>query len=255
MDERKLGEIFRDAVPDAPPPSFDHTDVALESGRQQARRRRSLLGGSALGVALLAGVTVLGMALWNGAGSQERSTGGQAASSPMIDSATGNATAVPNEVPNEGAERGSAADKSFPAEPPKQGGASTGNAGPPGPGSTPGGCVKADLELAAALAGELQAADTPAATGELPADVACPPDGRGVAFRLAGGGVISAVLVPPTSAMPNPFAGQPQGTTVRAQVTPTGLRLMLVSEPPAGSTRPPLEDKLQGMVERLARKF
>ncbi|HET9142166.1 hypothetical protein [Actinophytocola sp.] len=251
MDERKLNELFRDAVPDAPPPSFDHTDVAMVSHRQQARLRRSLLGGSALAAVILVGVAVFGMALWNGAGTREGTSSGQAASAPMADSATGNAAPVPNEVPNEGAD----SDKKLSAEPSKQGDAPTEIAGPSGPGSTPSGCVKADLELAAALAGELQAADTSVASSELPAGVACPPDGRGAAYRLADGGLISVLLVSPTSAQPNPFAGKPDGTAVRAQVTPRGLRLMLVSEPGPGSRSAPLESRLQTIAERLAGKF
>ncbi|HEV2782006.1 MAG TPA: hypothetical protein VGX25_21665, partial [Actinophytocola sp.] len=145
MDERKLGELFRDAVPDAPPPSFDYDDVAAESGRQRVRRRNALLGGSALGIALLAGATVLGVALWKGA---EAPGTASTAGAPFV-GGSGNAEVAPNEVPSEDARRSSpkaasgAQDNSFPPEVPKQGGPPSGNAGTQEPGSTSSGCGQA----------------------------------------------------------------------------------------------------------------
>jgi hypothetical protein len=66
MDEKRLTEAFRAAVPDesVPPASFDHADVVRASRRVTARRRAALAGG---GLAVLAvvgvGVAVLpGMA-------------------------------------------------------------------------------------------------------------------------------------------------------------------------------------------------
>jgi len=63
MDEKKLQALFGDAVPDAPEPTFGLGDVRAESGAQRTRHRNLLLGGSALGIAILTGVTVLGVAL------------------------------------------------------------------------------------------------------------------------------------------------------------------------------------------------
>jgi hypothetical protein len=247
MDERKLGELFRAAVPDAPPPSFDHTDIATESNRQRVRRRNALLGGSALGVALLAGAAVLGVALWKGT---EAGDATSTANGPFVASGSGNGGAVPNEVPNEDAERsagGSASDNSFPPEAPKQGGPLSGNAGPTGPGSTPSGCEKADLELAAALAGELQAA----VNDMLPADVPCPPNSRGAAFRVDGG-IVSVIVTPKDAQLPSPVAGQPEGTAVRPATASDGRHVVLVSEPAVGSTDPPLETRLQDIANTVA---
>ena len=62
MDEKRLTEAFRAAVPDesVPPASFDHADVVRTSRRVTARRRAALAGG---GLAVLAvvgiGVAVL----------------------------------------------------------------------------------------------------------------------------------------------------------------------------------------------------
>jgi len=171
MDERKLGELFREAVPDVPPPSFGHGDITAESNRQRTRHRRALLGGSALAVAILAVAGVLGVALWKGTGTENGA---------VVADSSGNGPHAPNEVPSEGVPRaaagGGTADESFSAESPKQGGTPTGNAGPAGPGSTPRGCDKADPELAAALAGELRAAPSSAVPA---ANVYCPPGGAG----------------------------------------------------------------------------
>src|SRR6266511_730647 len=115
MDERKLNELFRDAVPDAPTPSFGAADIVLESGRQTLRKRNALLGGSALGLAILAGAAVLSVALWKGTDSKE----GTAAGAPMVAGSTGNRDVLPNEVPNEDAQPPAApggADSSFSAE-------------------------------------------------------------------------------------------------------------------------------------------
>ena len=145
MDEGKLSEVFGAAVPDPPPPTFGVHDVVAESNRVRIRNRKALLGGSVLGVALLAGVGVLGVALWKG--TDARDSAGSAAAPAVVDS-TGNGKIGQNEVPNEGSPQlpkaadGGSADHSLSAESPKQGGTSTGNAGPSGPGSTRNGCVR-----------------------------------------------------------------------------------------------------------------
>jgi hypothetical protein len=240
VDERKLSELFRNAVPDAPPPSFDYDDVAVESGRQRVRRRNALLGGSALGIALLAGATVLGVALWKGTGT---TNGALPANAPL---AGGNAEAAPNEVPSEDAGRsasGGAQDRSFSAEVPKQGGPPTGNAGTQEPGSTSSGCGQADGELAAALAGELPSA----APSREPVPLSCTPRARGAAFRVDGG-VVTLLVYPPGVEAGSP----PHNAAVRAVMTTDGRRVVLISEPEFDGQDPPLENELQGMVERLA---
>src|SRR5687768_12167412 len=69
MDEKRLTEAFRAAVPDesVPPASFDHADVVRASRRVTARRRAALAGG---GLAVLAvvgiGVAVLPASVGDG---------------------------------------------------------------------------------------------------------------------------------------------------------------------------------------------
>jgi hypothetical protein len=241
VDERKLSEMFQNAVPDAPPPSFDYDDVAVESGRQRVRRRNALLGGSALGIALLAGATVLGVALWKGTGT---TNGVSPANAPL---AGGNAEAAPNEVPSEDAGRsasGGAQDRSFSAEVPKQGGPPTGNAGTQEPGSTSSGCGQADGELAAALAGELPSA-APSLTGFR--EASCSPNVRTAAVRVDGGVVTLLVYLPGAQA-----GSPPHNAAVRALTTADGRRVVLMSQPDFDGQDPPLENELQGMAERLA---
>src|SRR5262245_54904866 len=96
MDENKLTELLRDAVADTPPPTFTHADVTRESDRQRLRRRNGLMTGSAFGVAVLAGATALGVALWTG----ETSSSSQVTSAES-DAAAGNGSAAPYELPNE----------------------------------------------------------------------------------------------------------------------------------------------------------
>jgi len=195
VDEKKLREVFGEAVPEAPPPTFQIGEVRSESRRQRTRHRNALLGGSALGIAVLTGAAVLGVALWKGTDSNDAST---AAGAPMFDGSSSNATSGSSDVPHEvqpprAASGGTEQDKSFPTESPKQGGTSTGNAGPSGPGSTLIGCGQADRELAAALAGELPAAASPKL---LNAKVACPQGARSFAVEVTDGdrtGIVSVV--------------------------------------------------------------
>jgi hypothetical protein len=257
MDEKKLQKIFRDAVPEAPPPSFKIGDVRSESGRQRVRHRNALLGGSALGIALLTGAAVLGVALWRGTDSNE--TAG-AAGAPMIDSSSGNAGKSSSEVPNgdqspRAASGGTEQDKSFPTEPPKQGGTPTGNAGPQGPGSTLNGCGQADRELAAALAGELPAA----AQNPVNANAVCPSGSRAFAFQLTDGGksgLVTVVLVPPGAKVDYPVTGSPQGAVVgTGDIKKDGRRVYVITEPADGSTAAPLDDRVQQIAEKAAAKL
>jgi hypothetical protein len=252
MDERKLGELFNAAVPNVPPPSFHHRDVVTESHRVQAQRRRTaLLGGSALGIAVLAGAAVIGVALWTGTGANTVAT--SAGGSGEVVESTRNAPAAPNEVPREDA---SPSDKSLSAESPKQGGTPTGNAGPPGPGSAPSGCEKADPELAAALAGELRAADP---TTQRPPNLFCPPNSRGVALPVTdasgNGGLISLVVAPKDAVFGSLNEGRPQGTQLRTGTTKDGRHVVLISEPGTNSVEAPFESELQNIATRIASRL
>ncbi|MCT2585994.1 hypothetical protein [Actinophytocola gossypii] len=247
MDERKLTELLRDAVADAPPPTFDRDDVARESGRQLRRRNRALTG-SAFGVAILAGIGALGVALWTGPGSME-TTG---AESPAA--ASGNENAAPYELPEEGgrgdAETQRGDDQSSSPESRKQGRSSDEEAGPIGPGSTPSGCEQADRELAAALAGELPAAaNVEAEDGR----VECVDTATKVTFQVPGG-TVTGWLVPPGEVV---TLEPPPGWEVRRASTTTadGDTVIVASADPADSVDPPYADQLEEWVERIALKF
>ena len=95
MDEKRLAELLKDAVADTPPPTFTQSDVTRESERQRVRRRNGLLTGSAFGVAVLAGATALGVALWTGPGSPSNVTSAESVASG------GNGNAAPYELPDE----------------------------------------------------------------------------------------------------------------------------------------------------------
>jgi hypothetical protein len=257
MDERKLSELFRDSVPDAPPPTFNAQDVAAESGRQTLRKRNALLGGSALGVLLVAGIAVLSVALWGGTDSNEQAT---SAGAPMVARSTGNGELVPNEVPNDraqppAADGGVQQDPSFSAELPKQGGAPTGNAGPSGPGSTPSGCGQADRELAAALAGELPAA---ANIEPVAATVLCPVGSRAAAVPLTDGtrtGVVTVVLTPEGRSVDYPVNGSPQGAVVGVGSAGGGKRVYVITEPSGASIEAPFAAEVSRAAERLATRY
>src|SRR5687768_12768767 len=60
MDEQKLADLFRDAAHDAPPASFDASDVRTASRRATVRRRNSIAAGTTLAVVLGFGGAVAG---------------------------------------------------------------------------------------------------------------------------------------------------------------------------------------------------
>jgi len=156
MDEKRIAEMFRGALPDdTPPASFTHDDVRLVSTRQRLRRNR-LVAGTALGVVLVAGGVTGGVLLSNESPTSNGVAAAQSGTTGNADAAPYDAH-VPGQEGREPAPRGAAPDKSFPTQTPEQGGSATGEAGP-GAGSTPSGCPKADGELAAALASELPSA-------------------------------------------------------------------------------------------------
>jgi len=231
MDENKLADLLKDAVAETPPPTFTASDVAKESDRQRVRHRNGVLAGSAFGVALLAGATALGVALWTG---PVTSAGAMSAES---DVSSGNGNAAPYELPNEDNEAAAPTERGgtevFPPKTPKQGGSSEGNGGPAGPAGTPSGCEQVDRELAAALAGELPAAAKVEIDEAVPVSLSCPEGGVGAAFDLPDGR-ISVLLVP----------GDVMTTTTSRGVqsdarTGDGRQVVVVSEPiSTGGTAP-----------------
>jgi hypothetical protein len=231
MDENKLSELLKDAVVETPPPSFTVTDVTRESERQRVRHRNGVLAGSAFGVALLAGATALGVALWTG---PVMNSDAASAANPA---SGGNGNAAPYELPTEDNEAAAPTErggtKDVPSETPKQGGYPDGSGGPAGPAGTPSGCEQVDRELAAALAGELPAAANIKVDDAIPVSLTCPRGSRGAAFDLPGGR-ISVVLFPASVTMATDASG------VQAQApTGDGRRVLVLSEPVSpGGTAP-----------------
>lgn len=257
MDERKLAELFRDAVPDeVPPPTFAAGDIATKSNRQRVRRN-NIVAGSVLGVVLLGGVGVtIGANLGDGsdggstvAGSADTASSSNKKLAPYdaeVPGLTGSATSQGDR------ERDASPNKSFPSQSPEQGGTETGKAGPQ-TGGTPGGCGQADRELAAALAGELPAAANLPAQ---PASLNCPAGARGAGFQLRDGdkvGVVSVMYVPAGTNLGTevPWANSPKGTEVKTAMSTDGDTIVVVSAPQQGEAAP-FEGELARVAKDLA---
>ena len=255
MDEQQLAELMTEAVAETPPPTFDQHDVARASERLRVRRRNTIIAGSAASVAVLASASVLAVALLGGTNSaNEATSAGDVASSS-------NGNAAPYEVPEEDdaakaqTERGDRADENVPSETPKQGGSSSGNAGPAGPGGTPSGCEQADRELAAALAGELPAAASFNRDAPQPVALQCPHGSVGAAFPVQVGarsGLVSVVLVQPDVATPT--WRLPAGAYRARAPTPNGATILVVTEPFAGSAAP-LSENLDAIAAGVAQGY
>ncbi|MBB4906520.1 hypothetical protein [Actinophytocola algeriensis] len=248
MDENKLADLLKDAVAETPPPTFTASDVSRESDRQRVRHRNGVLAGSAFGVALLAGATALGVALWTGPGVATDAMDAESAASG------GNGNAAPYELPNEDnnaaapTERGGAED--FPSETPKQGGYPDGSGGPAGPAGTPRGCEQVDRELAAALAGELPAAANVDFADAIPVSVTCPQDAIGAAYDLPGGRV--SVIVIPDDVM---LTTQTSGGTRAEAPTDDGRRVFVVSEPVSPGGTAPFGSDIQRIATELGQLY
>jgi len=248
MDEKKLAELLKDAVADTPPPTFTQADVTRESERQRMRRRNGLLTGSAFGVAVLAGATALGVALWTG---EVSSSGAMSADSAA---SSGNGISAPDELPDEGGnaapqtERG----EGFPPNSPKQGGDSDGNGGPAGPTGTSSGCEQVDRELAAALAGELPAAANIKAAEAIPVTLRCDAESSGAAFELPDGR-LNVIL---TSGTPQDMAAVAASGGAQASApTSDGRQVLVVSEPASQGGDVPYASDLSRFAAEIAKIY
>ncbi|MFC4858887.1 hypothetical protein [Actinophytocola glycyrrhizae] len=248
MDENKLADLLKGAVSETPPATFTITDVARESDRQRARHRNGVLAGSAFGVAVLAGATALGVALWTGPVS---TTGAMSAES---NASGGNGNAAPYELPEEDnevaapTERGRAEDS--PSETPKQGGYPDGSGGPAGPAGTPSGCEQVDRELAAALAGELPAAARIKVDDAVPVSLSCPTGATGAAYDLPGGR-ISVVILPDDVMI---ATQRPDGVRADAP-TDDGRQVFVVSEPVSPNGTAPFGSDIQRIATDLGQLY
>jgi len=235
VDENKLAELFKDAVRDAPPPSFDAGDVRAASHRATVRQRSAIALGSTFAAVLVFGGVALGTGLF---GSQANSTfgvaadagSGKAAEQPAAPYGLGSADAS--------AERGGAQSQNVPESSSMQGVEPSGNVSPPADG-TPSGCGTVDRELANALAGELSVVPDQAS----PAGLACPSGSRSASFDVEGGRVF-AVVVPGRQAL-----STPPGAAKTSEVTDGGATLYVVSESPAFAA------KVDGIAANLRGRF
>lgn len=250
MDDNKLTELFKDVVADTPPPTFTHADVTRESERQRVRRRNGLLTGSAFGVAVLAGATALGVALWTGEVSPSQVTSAESGA------AGGNGSAAPYELPDEDAKAAAPTERGqegFPPETPKQGGSPDGNGGPAGPTGTPSGCEQADRELAAALAGELPAAARTNVDAALPVQFACPADARGATLVLPDGQITVLLLPQETATALDSSVGSTFGKA--SAQTPTGRFVEVVSVPASDGAPIPYASELNSIAMAVAENY
>ena len=186
MDEQKLADLFRDAAHDAPPASFDASDVRTASRRATLRRRNSIAAGTTLAVVLGFGGVVAGMS-WVGQDKGSNSVAGSGdqrentAQSPLTAPMTAEQQAKPPTF-----------DNNFPGDVSTQGDASTpGSTGPSAGDRAVQGCAAVDRELAVALAGELSVSPDFA---EVPS-LSCSPRSRSAAFKIDGL-TITAIVTP-----------------------------------------------------------
>ncbi|QQQ76250.1 hypothetical protein IOD16_35395 [Saccharothrix sp. 6-C] len=252
MDEQKLGELFRDAAGDAPPPSFDVDAVRSASARATARRRSAVALGSAVALVLVFGGLVLSANFARNTSSDTAAAGSaEHASSPNVVTpfSAGEPEVLSKDAPAD--RSGGNPPESIPEDPSTQGDDPSGSAGRTLAGSAQRGCVEVDRELAVALADELSVANAEQAA---PAVADCPTDARGASFLVRDGdvyGTVSAVLAREGAAA-QVTAGS--GTHASAR-TSGGEELHVLSRPAQGSSEGPLADDLAELADRLAARF
>jgi hypothetical protein len=254
VDEKKLAELFQEAVRDTPPASFGTGDVRQASHRATIRRRNGIVAGSALVLALLAGGAVTTVALTGGKSNSTASAPAAAGRADTANSGTMDSNGLAPRVEQAPSAPSAKNDRS---EPPMQGGPLTGQAGTSAGGGAPSGCGQADRELVAALADELPAAAKPSEPLVVP--FGCPPGSRGGAVRVTQGaksGVISIFLIPPGVSPGFAAPGSNvSNSAISSAGTATGSLLYVVSQPAPGTTEPPFGDDTSAISVKLAKDF
>jgi hypothetical protein len=198
MDEQKLADLFRDAAHNAPPASFDASDVRTASRRATLRRRNSIAAGTTLVVVLGFGGVVAGMN-WIG---QDKGANTVAGSGEQRD----NTAQSPLTAPAAPEQQAKPPTENFPGDASTQGDASTpGSTGPSAGDRAVQGCAAVDRKLAVALAGELSVSPDHAVVP----DVSCSPPSRAAMFKIDGL-TITAIVTP------DPFEAPAGAAKVRA---------------------------------------
>ncbi|MET0133631.1 MAG: hypothetical protein ABW215_08550 [Kibdelosporangium sp.] len=254
VDEKKLAELFNDAVRDAPPATFGTGEIRTASRHATKRLRNGIVAGTAAAVVLLGGAAFSVVALTGGeslttAASPEAANG---EAGPNSGTMYGEGDARAPRAADQGQTLGN--DRQ---ETPKQGGSPGGEAGGSAGVGTPGGCGQADRELAAALAGEL-----PAATKKIvsPVPFGCPPGSRAAAYKVTDGarsGTISVVLVPKGATTGfAPMGSDVPGTeNFNSEARKSGGTLVVVSQPTPELAEPPFSDMGSRIATELGAKF
>jgi hypothetical protein len=222
VDEQRLAELFRAAVGEPPPASFDERDIAEAARAADRRHRRTVRGWAAAAacVVALAGLTVGADALFGHGG------GGPANGAS---SATGRQF-TPNNSP----------DAMRP-----QGRASTAP-------ETTGGCGSADPGLAAALSTQLPAAGL---LGPAPVQFPCPADARSAGYQVRDSGitgVFDVVLIPAGEQWPLSAPATSRGSVWDTVTTPGGARLTVLSVPSGGGSTAPFANLVAPIARQLA---
>ncbi|MET8758172.1 hypothetical protein [Lentzea sp. NPDC004782] len=229
MDEQKLADLFRDAAHDAPPASFDASDVRTASRRATLRRRNSIAAGTTLVVVLGLGGVVAGAGWF---GSEKSATMNSAGPGQQKDESAPTELMTPLQVQPK--------TQDFPGDASTQGDAST----PGSAGFTTGapravqGCAAVDRELADALAGELSVSP---GLAEAPS-VTCSPDSRAATFKING--VTITAIVTPQEFKP------PDGARTEKAKTAAGQDLYVLTQGDGA-----LKDQVRSIADALAPRF
>jgi hypothetical protein len=253
VDEDKLADLFRAAVADPPPASFDERDVAARSGRVTARRRSMLIGAGGLAVVVLAVGVLLGTGVFG-----HTANGGTVAASagvaqrPAATSGRGFGN-VPLAPPDAGAQVVTPSGTHFPSSTPKQGGGENGGPGPAA-GGTHAGCGPTDGQLAVALANELPSVGAAVAA---PTALACVPGTRSATYVVHDGmttGYVTALLVPVDAK--SLFSDRAPGATGHTGPAHSGRwTAVVLSQPTQGPPTGPLANQIAGIQKAIAARF
>ncbi|GAA2815260.1 hypothetical protein [Saccharopolyspora taberi] len=218
MDERKLEELFRDAVQSVPPASFDEADVARGARRVTARRRTAAAGGSVVAAAALFVGVGVGTGMFGGQESQLAST----PETPEVRTENVPKTNGPIVM---------------------------------GDPNSRSGCGTPDSALAGALAAELpEAAGRPS----VPASGPCPSGSKSAGFAVSEGpaaGNVSVILSPASAVAPEQAkpteVRRPDGTEQVVRHAGSGDVLTVRSDPD-GATAAPFGARLVAIADGLA---
>lgn len=225
VDEQRLADLFRDAVGEPPPASFDERDIAEASRAADRRRRRAVRGwGTAAAcVVALAGLTVGADALFGHGGGGATNGASSAAGRVFTSNNPNNTTGLMS----------------------PQGRV------PAGPEAT-GGCGPADPGLAAALSGHLPAAGL---LGPAPVHFPCPAGARSAGYQVRDGGitgVFEVVLIPASDSQSLNGLSISRDITWDLVTTPSGAQLMVLSGPSGGGSTAPFANLVTPIARQLA---